>query len=166
MVISLALVLMILCILETMQAYALREEKGRLLEESNILASFATDYVTGRADVAAFSPSLYMEDRSARTVLLDKDSRVLHDTGISGVQRGKIMSAPWILRAFSGENVTHRTEENGLHYLLSAVPVYDGSVVAGVLIVKTDAEPLYAFFSHMQYRLVVIGIAGSLTPSG
>ncbi len=151
---------MIACILQTIQGYAVKTTGGRLLKEANILASFSADYVTEMADISSFSPSLYLENREARTFLLDRDSRVLYDTSEGNSQRGKIMSAPWILRAFSGENVTHEMEEDGAHYLLAAVPVYSGREVAGVLIVKTSAEPLYAFFAHIQTRLLVIGALG------
>ena len=161
-VISLALVVMILCILQTIQGYTINTRSQQLLEESNILASFAGNYITGKADTAAFAPSLYLEDRDARTILLDRDSRVLYDSSEAATQRGKIMSAPWIVRAFSGENITRETVEEQQHYLQAAVPVYSGNTVVGALLVKTSSEPLYSFFAHMRYRLIVIGISGSL----
>ncbi len=162
MVISLALAVMVLCILQTILGYAISTRKKSLLEEANILSVFASDYVAGQADISAFSPSLYIQDHEARAILLDRDSRVIYDAGAPLSGRGKIMSAPWILRAFSGENVTRLAEENELHYLLAAVPVYEKSEVAGVLILKTSTQSLYDFFSHMQYRLLILGISGSL----
>ncbi len=153
---------MILCILQTIQGYTLKTRSAGLLEEANILASFAGDYITGKAEVSAFAPGLYIEDKAARTILLDGDSRVLYDTNEAAAQRGKILSAPWILRAFSGENVIRETEENGQHYMQAAVPVYSGTKIVGALLVKTSTEELHAFFGHIRYRLLVIGISGSL----
>ncbi len=162
MVISLALVIMILCIVQTIQSYNQKTRSSELLEEANILAGFAGSYVMGATDAAGFSPGLYVQDRAARILLLDKDSRVLYDSNESAAQRGKIMAAPWVLRAFSGENVIHQTEENGQHFLQAAVPVYSGTTVVGALVEKTSDEAQHTFFSHVRYRLAVIGISGSL----
>ena len=152
---------MLLCILQAIRGYTVKSRKGVLLEEANILASFSGDYVTGHADLAAFAPSLYIEDKDARVFLLDHDGRVLVDTG-DAAQRGKILSAPWILRAFSGENITHETEESGQHFLQAAVPVYSGTQIVGALLVKTSTEELYVYFAHLRYHLVAIGIATCL----
>ncbi|MBE7025351.1 MAG: HAMP domain-containing protein [Ruminococcaceae bacterium] len=161
-VIVLGLVVMLLCILQAVQRYSLQNRSATLLEEANIAAGFAGEYIMGTADVAAFSPAMFTTDRTDRVMLLDKDSRVLFDSGASAAQRGKILSAPWVLKAFSGENVVNRTEENGEHLMEVAVPVYSGRMVVGVLFSKSSTEDLYTFFAHIRYRLVVIGIAASL----
>ncbi len=157
-VIVLALLIMLLCILGAVRGYTVKSRGTALLAEANILASFSGEYVAGTADIAAFAPSLYIEDRDARVLLLDRDGRILTDTG-DPTQRGKILSTPWILRAFSGENVTHETVESGQHFLWAAVPVYSGTQISGALLVKVSAEELYTYFSHLRYRLVAIGIA-------
>lgn len=162
MVIALALVIMMLCILGTIQSYNEKTRSAELLEEANVLAGFAGSYIMGSTEPAAFSPNLYIQDRAARVLLLDKDSRVLYDSNESAAQRGKILSAPWVLRALSGENVIYPTEENGQHFLQAAVPVYSGTTVVGMLVIKTSDEAQHTFFSHVRYRLTVIGISGSL----
>ncbi len=155
-VIALSLTIMILFILASVQGYSIKNRSAEMLEEANILAGFSADYVTGRADIAAFAPSLYIENYDARVLLLDRDGRILADTG-DAAQRGKILAAPWLLRALSGENVTREVEEGGLHFLGAGVPVYSGTRVVGALLLKASTEDLYTYFAHLRSRL--IGIA-------
>ncbi len=162
MVISLALVVLLLCVMQVVERYTIKTHSAKFLEETNILASFADEYIIGAQDAATFSPELFSADRTARILLLDKDSRVLYDSSESAAQRGKILSAPWLLQAFSGENVVRQAEENGQHFIQVAVPVYSGNTVVGVLLAKTSSEEVYSFFSHVRYRLVVIGFSGIL----
>lgn len=148
--------------MQTVQQYTVKSHAGDILEEANILAGFAGDYITGKADIAAFSPNLSASRLLDRVLLLDRDSRVVYDSSETASQRGKIVSAPWVLAGLTGENTVRRTEENGRHFVQVAVPVSSGRTAVGVLYAKTSSEQLYTFFSHVQYRLVVIGISGSL----
>ena len=153
---------MLLSVLQVVQGYSLKDRSSALLEQANIAASFAGKYTTGKADVATFSPELFITERTDFVMLLDRDSRVIFDTSVSSTQRGKILSAPWVLETFSGENMVNTTEENGRHMIQVAVPVYSGQAVVGVLYSQSSTEDLYTFFAHIRYRLVVIGIAVSL----
>lgn len=153
---------MLLSVLQVVQGYSLKDRSSALLEQANIAASFAGKYTTGKADAATFSPEMFITERTDFVMLLDRDSRVIFDTSVSSTQRGKILSAPWVLETFSGENMVNTTEENGRHMIQVAVPVYSGQAVVGVLYSQSSTEDLYTFFAHIRYRLVVIGIAVSL----
>ena len=106
---------MVLVILGSVHRYVVREQTVETLKEANMLASFAPDYILGGGETGTFSPADLQTDKSERVLLLDTDSRVVFDTNETSGQRGKIVSAPWILRAFDGENVTRETVENDLH---------------------------------------------------
>lgn len=150
------------CVMQVMQQYTIKTYSREVLENANRLAGFAGEYLTGKADIVAFSPALLTDRSPDRVLLLDRDSRVLYDSSEALSQRGKIISAPWVLAGLSGENAVRRTEENGLHFVQVAVPVYSGRTAVGVLLAKASSERLYTYFSHLQYRLVVIGISGCL----
>ncbi len=132
------------------------------MEEASILASFAGDYLTGSAEVSAFSPSLYSESAADRILLLDRDSRVVFDSASAQTARGKYIAVPDIASVLSGESTTREIEEDGKAYLQVTVPVYSGSRIVGVLLRKTSMEEVYTLFEHLRFRLLVIGVSGIL----
>lgn len=161
-VISLSLALIMLCILQMTKAYSIKAAKADLLEEASIIAAFAGEYLTGDAETASFSPSLYADTRGDRILLLDTDSRVTFDSKETGGLRNKVLMAPYILNTFSGEADARECAEEGFHLLQVTVPVYSGAECVGVLVEKTNLEKLYTFFTHLSYRITVLGIVGSL----
>lgn len=151
-----------LCIQGTVESYRLKTYRAENMEEAGILASFAGDYITGKAEVSAFSPGLYSDTAAARILLLDRDARVVFDSADSQPARGKYIAVPDIVSVLSGKSITREMDEDGAKYLETAVPVYSGTEAVGILIRKTSMEGLYTFLSHLRFRLLVIGISGSL----
>ncbi|MBQ7036638.1 MAG: HAMP domain-containing protein [Clostridia bacterium] len=143
------------------QRYTLTERKRETVKEANILATFAQGAVMEEKEAIAFLPETYSDTAGKRIMLLDKDGRVVLDTG-DAAQKGKIMAAPYVLEAVSGKNTVFETETDGLHYLQAAVPVYSGHAIVGALCFKASTEDLYDYFDHIRFRLLVISICGSL----
>ncbi len=160
-VISVALVLLMVCVLQLIQGYTLEQRKKEILRDANVLASFTAGLVTGEGEAAVFFPDVYIEADGKRVILLDRDGKVTLDTG-DAAQNGKIMAAPFILEALTGENKVMETETGDRHYIQAAVPVHDGHATVGALVLKADAEDLYDYFDHIRFRLIVISVCGSL----
>ncbi len=158
----LAVLVMLLCILEAVQHYSIEKSSVTLLEKASTLSSFAGEYVVGQSDPAAFSPSLYSENRLDRILLLDKESRVVFDSRETGSYRGKLIASPHVLRAFSGESSVRAVPEEGGVFLEAVVPIYRHAELVGALVEKKSAGPIYDFFAFLRYYLVVIGVSGSL----
>lgn len=160
-VVSLVLVLMLVCIIQLVQNYTLKLREKEILENANMLSGFAAAHLIETADASAFVPEMYMDMKDTRTMLLDKDGRIMLDTG-DAAQQGKILTAPWVLDALQGENTVQRTKTDRHHYMQVAVPVYRDGISDGVLILKVSTEEIYAYFDYLQFRVMIIGISGSL----
>lgn len=151
--IAMVLSVLVLFILNSIRTYTINTFKKEMLKNVNIMASFAAE--SFKEGGTPFLPSASWGYKEAGLVLLDRDGRVVFDETNAAMRRGKILTAPWVLGAFEGENNTQETVENGAHYMHAAVPVYSGTEVVAVLIAGTSTETQYTFFAHMQKTLLI-----------
>ncbi len=160
-VISLALVILMVCVLQLVQSYTLGEREKETLRDANVLASFATSFVTGENETAVFLPDVYIDAEGKRVTLLDKDGKVALDTG-DAAQTGKIITAPYVLEALTGKNTAMAGKTGDRHYMQAVVPVYAGHAAVGALVLRASTDDLYDYFDHIRFRLIVISVCGSL----
>ena len=149
------------CVLGLIQNYTVGQRKAETVKEASILANFAAPSCMEGKEAASFLPDTYTDMTGKRVMLLERDGRVMLDTG-DAAQKGKIMAAPYVLEAISGKNTVFETETDGLHYIQAAVPVHNGYTIVGALCYKASTEDLYTYFEHIRFRLIVISICGSL----
>ncbi len=158
--IAIIMALVMLLVSYSIRTYTMSTFSKNMLKNANIMASFAAPAL--KEPHQPFLVSDTWQYKDAGLTLLDKDGRVVYDAATSAVRRGKILTAPWVLGAFEGKNNTQETTEDGAHLMHAAVPVYDGTEVIGVLISAASTDASYAYFAHMEKRLMSIAVAASI----
>lgn len=161
-VISLALLLMILFILDSIRGYSLQTLSGDMLESANLLSSTSCSAYIETMDASVLPKPGAWAYTDAGIMVLDTDGRVLFDSNESSGRRGKILATPWVLRAIGGENLTVERTLGNDPYMLAAVPIYKGTDSIGILITRTSTKSQYAFFSHMKDKAISIAWIGSV----
>jgi len=149
----LALVIADVYILNFVMDYTYKQRYMDMLTRANIAASFVGD--NGYDDRYQLN-ALAASEQDARVIYFDKDAKVVFDNAQSGNLHGKIMSDPQALMALSGENVTDKLEQGEDLYLIAAVPVTRNAETIGGVYVKSQANDITEYYSHVRNSLLIL----------
>ncbi|MBQ4528520.1 MAG: HAMP domain-containing histidine kinase [Clostridia bacterium] len=153
-------------IISTMRTYLYDDEKLNVRTTSNVVASFAVDYMnkeTGALDKERFTAFIngIGVDAQMRVMVLSRDVTVLYDSQNNRNLLGTAQVRPSVMSAINGIDGFKQYENGNIVTLDASAPIFnsDGEVIGVVNIVYVPDSAIKfmdAIFGEMFFLIIVI----------
>lgn len=161
-VILLTLTLIIVYIMNSLREYSINQKKMELMTKANILANLAGEIVWENGDdLESFVEKLEIP-KGARTIITDKEAKVLFDAGATSNWRGKTMLNPRLSVALTGKDDEAVDDTDGWLTISVATPIIKEQMTTGAVFIEAPANDIKDYLSHMGRGLTVLSLVVSL----